>query len=226
MNQLLTTPTRYPLSTLLAILLLTIFATANIVDFSTGKPILQVDPAMDRLIADSGPETEFYEGVRNRFGNDDSIVLAVVGEDVFQPDVLASIARITGRLQKDDAVRSVLSLATAPNLRGMDGEIDASPFVTEEGEATGRPEDLREQALANPIYAGNLVSMDATTTAVLVHLKEIPEREFSRQGIDNRLLAIAEEEKGGSEVFITGAPRVKAETSRALLQDQIGRAHV
>lgn len=219
MSWLLTIPARRPAAVLLAVLALTVFSLSQIVDFSTGKPLLRVDPALDRLIADEGPETIFYEGVRKRFGNDESIVLAVVAADVFQRPVLASIARMTDRLQKDEAVRGVLSLATAPNLQGADGEIDVSPFVTSAGEPTGDPSVLRQQALDSPIYGGNLVSVDGRATAVLLHLKEIPETQFSREGIDQRLLAIAMEEKGDAEVYISGAPRVKAETSRALLKD-------
>ncbi len=219
MNRLLTTPARHPVAVLIAVLALTLFSASRIVDFSTGKPLLQVDPAMDRLIADSGPETDFYEGVRERFGNDESVVLAVVADDVFDADVLAGIARITNRLQEDEAVRGVLSLATAPNLKGADGEIDVSPFVDEEGIPSAPPSTLRRDALASPIYGGNLVSRDGRATAILVQLKDIPEIQFSREGIDNRLLAAAEEEKGSAELFMTGAPRVKAETSRALLKD-------
>src|SRR5262245_58433057 len=100
------------------------------VDFRTGEIHLRIDPAMDRLIADEGPETAFYEGVRKRFGNDEILVVAVVADEIFSADVLARIARMTTRFQAIDSVKRVVSLATAPNIRAVEGEIELDPFVS------------------------------------------------------------------------------------------------
>lgn len=219
MTRLATLIVRHPILVLAAVLAITAFFLSRMVDFRTGEIHLRIDPAMDRLIADEGPETAFYEGVRKRFGNDETLVVAVVADEIFSADMLARIARMTTRFQAIDAVKRVVSLATAPNIRAVEGEIELDPFVSASGAISGDLARLREQALANPIYAGNLVSADGRASAIVLELHDIPEAEFNRQGIDEQVLAIAQEERGDAEVFITGAPRVKAETSRALLGD-------
>lgn len=202
-----------------AVLLLTVFFLGRIVDLRTGEVFLRVDPAVDRLIPETGPDTEFYREVCKRFGSDHSVIIAVVADEIFSADVLPRIARMTARLQNLAAVRRVLSLATAPNVRGVEGELQVDPFVSESGELSDDPETLRRQALASPIYAGNLVSKDGRATALVVEIRDMPESEFNRAGIDQQLLAIANEERGTAEVFITGSPHIKAETSRTLLSD-------
>jgi uncharacterized protein len=211
--------TRHPILVLAFILAVTVFFLSRLVDLRTGEIYLELDPALDRLIAEEGPDYELYEEVRRRFGNDDNLIVALLADDIFTEDMLRRVARMTERFQDVDGVRRVTSLSTAPNIRGADGELQLEPFVPEPGEPLGDLAELRRQVIENPIYAGNLVSVDGRATAFVIEVRDMPEREFNRSGIDREIMAIAEEEKGPAEVFLTGPPRIKAETSRTLVSD-------
>jgi hydrophobe/amphiphile efflux-3 (HAE3) family protein len=208
----------HPIATLVAVLGLTLLAVSGIVDFRSGEMRLRLEPELDRLMP-LDEARRYYDDMRRRFGNDDTLTVAVVSEDVFSPEILPRVARMTERFEEVEGIRRVVSLSTALNIRGHDGELSIEPFYT------GLPEDpaelaaMRREALENPIYAGNLVSRNGRATALVVHLRKMSEAEFIDARIDVQLAAIAEEERGTAEVWMTGPPQIRAETSRVLLSD-------
>ena len=75
---------------------------------------------------------------------------------------------------------------------------------------------IREDVLNNPIYAGNLVSRDARTAAVVVYLDGVSDREFVDEEIDLAIAAAAEEVSGAAQVLFTGPAHIKAATTRLI----------
>ena len=206
---------------LIAIAALTVFAASRIVDLRTGVPTLYLDPSINSLLPANDESRRFYQYVQRLFGGDDTLVLAIVDpKGVFHEERLRAIKRMTERIEEVDGVHHAVSLANALNIRSSDDELRIEPFLPEH--IPRDPAALRrilEEALDNPVYAGNLVSRDGTATAVVVHLRDIPEREFLDFAIDRRVRRIAEEEGGDATIWMTGSASIKAESSRTLLAD-------
>ncbi len=210
---------RHPIPVLLAVGVLTALALLGLVDPRSGALRLAVNPAVDSLLPSSGPDLALYERARLQFGSDDTIVIALGVQDVFTPEVLSAVVRMTERMAAVDGVYNVLSLSSALNVRSVDGDVEVAPFVDEvpsDAEALAR---LRREALANPIYAGTLVSRDARTTALLVQLERLGGREVVARGIDTEIAGIAQAEAGDAEVWISGSPHVETVISRTILRD-------
>jgi predicted RND superfamily exporter protein len=217
-SRIATWVTRRPWVVLIATVLVSVLAALELVDPRTGAPRLGVDPSYDRFVPEDTPERAFNDEMIRRFGNDDTLTLAVVAPDVFSPDVLPRIEAMSTRFRRLDGVREVVSLSTALNIKGEDGDLRIEPFYT----GSVDPEELhrlRDEALANPIYSGNLVAKDGQATAMLVILQDMSEYEFAQSGIDERLQAIADEERGDARVWITGPSHIKAEVTRTILSD-------
>jgi hydrophobe/amphiphile efflux-3 (HAE3) family protein len=206
---------------LAATLGLTLFALAVLVDPHTGRIRLEVDPAADRLLPEDDENRRFYDRVRHLFGSDDQLVVALVTDDVFTPEALASLARLTERIRAVDGVREVLSIANALNVRGTEGGLEIAPFFRTPPESPAAQRGLRREVLGNPIYAGSLVSRDGRAAAVVVSFVEMSNREFRARGLDERIAAIAEQERGGARVWITGGPHIAGETARVLLGETV-----
>ncbi len=208
-----------------AILALALVATAiaigQIVDLRSGSLRLEVDASAERLLPEGDASRVFYERMRRAFGSDESLVVAVVAEDVFTTGHLERIARMTERLQALDGVRRVLSVANAEDLREVEGDLEIAPFF----DVDAVPEDaaslaeLRRRVLSHPIYGGSLVSEDGRAAAVVVSFGGLSNREYLRLGLDEKISRIAEEERGEAEVWITGAARVRSEMARILLSE-------
>lgn len=205
---------------LAAALLFTLLSVSWIVDLRTGTPRLVLDPSMDSMLPEDDDDRRFYDSVRALFGNDETLLVALSHErGVFTPERLGAVARLTERLEKVRGVERVVSLANALNIRAAQGELQIEPFLERLPTDAAEAAAVREEALGNPIYAGNLVSPDGRVTALLVFLQQIPDREFLERGVDREVRALAEEEADGAAVWVTGGALVKAETSRLVQRD-------
>ncbi len=218
-QRIVTAVTKHPLAVLAVVAAVTLLAAAQIVT-PRGELLLDFDPSSSRLFPADDPAVDFYQHVRRLFGSDETLVLALVDDDgVFTRPNLEAVQRLSERLQELDGVHHVVSLANALNIRGRDEELEIRPFIRRVPDDAAALAAIRAEALANPIYAGNLVSEDGRATAIFVYLEDIGDKEFLARDLDRKVAAIAEEERGDAEAWLTGAALVKAETTRMGLAD-------
>ena len=204
---------------LIGIAILTLASVLVLYDVGARKARIVIDPSMNRLMPDDDADRRYYESIRDRFGSDDTIVVALVGDPIFTPANLRAVTRVSQRIQRIDGVDRVTSLATAVNVRGEDGDLRIAPFLDGLSDDPAWVASVQREALSNPVYAGNLVSKDGRAAAVLVHLTIMSELEFVRRGIEGEIRKVLEEEHGDTDAWLTGAPIVKAATARTLLRD-------
>lgn len=206
---------------LAGVAVLALLAAASLVDPRDGSLRLGLDPSLNRLLPEDDPAREFYDHVRRLFGSDETVLVALVDDDVFTARNLRALERMTERLTALPGVHHVVSLSSAVDIRSEDGDLVIEPFVSRVPDDRESLDRLRREALANPIYAGNLVAKDAGAAALLVYLKDMTELEFVEGGTEEGIRRVAEEESGGAEVWITGGPWVKAAVTRVLLRDLV-----
>jgi predicted RND superfamily exporter protein len=210
---------QYTWLTLSLFILLTLLALAAIVNPLTGQVHLEIDPSANRLIADDQPSKLFYDQTRRIFGSDETLIITVAAADVFTPEVFDTVTRMTQRIAEIGAVRDVISLANAVDIRSIDDGLDISPFASglEDGSAT--LDLIRGRVLGNPVYAGNLVSVTGDATALVVYFDDISDFEYMRGGVHEQITRIIEEERGSSDTYITGTPFFKVAMAESLIKD-------
>jgi predicted RND superfamily exporter protein len=210
---------RYTWSTLALFVLLTLLALTAIVNPLTGQVHLEIDPSANRLIGDDQPSKLFYDQARRIFGSDETLIITIAAADVFTPEVFDTVTRMTQRIAEIGAVRDVISLANAVDIRSVEDGLDISPFASglEDGSATLA--GIRERVLGNPVYAGNLVSVAGDATALVVYFDDITDFEYMRGGVHEQIRRIIEEERGSSDTYITGTPFFKVAMAESLIKD-------
>ena len=102
---------------LLFVTVVTLGALVQIVDPSSGALRLIVDPSIDSMLPEDDAGRRYYDHVRQLFGSDETVLVALVSDDIFTASNLERIARMTRRIEALDGVHHVVSLATALNLR-------------------------------------------------------------------------------------------------------------
>jgi len=190
----------------------------GVVDLRTGALRLAVDPAIDRMLPEGDDERAFYDRARQLFGSDELLLVVLVG-DVFAPDALAAIQRLTAAVEAQPGVGRVLSLANALDVRPADGDVEVAPFFETPPADPAARVRLRERLLAHPMYGGSLVAADARATALLVSFDRRLRGDAPRAELSDRLGALAEAERGPLDAFVTGVPRIKAELGRTVLAE-------
>jgi len=198
---------------------LAVLALSAIIDPLSGRLQLEIDPSANRLIADDSPAKRFYDRTRRIFGSDETLIVTVAADDVFTEQVFNTVARMTERITDLNGVRDVISLANAVDIRSVEDGLDISPFASGLEDGSTTLEGIRARVLGNPVYAGKLVSETGDATALVVYFDDISDVEYIRGGIHDGILRIIEEERGSSEVLLTGTPFFKVAMAEILIKD-------
>jgi predicted RND superfamily exporter protein len=121
------------------------------------------------------PARKLYEQAKRRFGSDNLTVVLVKADDVFTPDALRAVARLTEGLERLDGVSRVESLTTVRNIKGEGDRLDTEPLVrlpvSDDPAEIAR---VRRDALGNRVFVGNLVAADARATAITIYTDSRP----------------------------------------------------
>jgi len=203
------------------ILALTVFSLTRIVDFGAAPPRMRLrfDSSVNRLLGAGDERRSLHERARRLFGGDDVLLIALAADDVFTPQVLGTVKRLADRLAALEGVDRVVSLFSALDLHRRGGDLVIEPFLS------GPPEDAaalaraRERVLANPVYAGTLVSRSGRATALIVHLEEMSASELGGSGLHERIEAAVAEERGALDAWISGTRHIEVITIDLLLSD-------
>lgn len=162
--------TRFPILSLLLSLCLA-------APFLIQLPRIQTVDNVDYFTIEDDPDVAFYQSIKETFGEDEFFVIAFSSPDLFTSPILRMIAAITQELETIPEVREVQSLANVDYIHGEEEYFEVRPFLERIPEDAPGLGTLREQALGNPLYVGNLISADGETTALVV----FPNR--TRQGM-------------------------------------------
>lgn len=154
--------------------------------FGSMAPFVRTVSNVDYFQLPNTPEHRVYERFKAIFGEDEFFVIAFEKKRLFQPDNLRMIKAITADLEASPLVRDVISLGNADNIVGTQQYFSVTPFletIPENREALDR---LRREALRNPLYAGNIVSRDADSAAIVVFTHNRPHNRDYRQQLLNQ----------------------------------------
>ncbi len=210
--------TRYAHQIVIGIILLTGLAILQLVDISSGKIKLQIDPSVERLLAEDDEAYQFYQSTRRIFGSDETILLLLQTDNVFSKAHMDVNLRLTRRLEKIDGVVRVVSLANALTIRGSEFGIDIESYADMTPVTPEALQIFRSQILSNPMYSGSLVTESGNVTAILISLADTPGYTFLNQ-VDSDVRDVIANEAGDHQIWLTGSPVLNLATTNVLLQD-------
>lgn len=212
MGQLLALPQRYPRSTLLLIVLLTVF-------FAVFGASVRFDSSADNLLPLGDPERTYYNEVREQFGSEEITVIGLFADDVFTTSTLAKIDRMSKKIEELEGVKEVVSLTTVKGVEMTDFGLTVGPVMKELPETPEEVASFRQRLMSNPIYIKNVVGADAKAAGLSVFFDPLSDQQFESLGLEDKIRAIAEEFRGPEEIAITGVPTLKVFGARFLKND-------
>jgi predicted RND superfamily exporter protein len=146
--------------------------------FAPKISITSIDNDLSAWISKDDSTYQDYERFRHEFGGTRPLIVALQGNTIFTAAGLQYVDRITRELERVDRVERVQSLATANIVRPLaagsddDGGIEVTPLFENRLSSDQQAADVRRDALDDPLLRGDLVSEDATVTAVVVTFDE------------------------------------------------------
>ncbi len=152
----------YRKTILLAIALVTALA-------ASALPGARFDNALDVWFLEDDPALVAHRELVDTFSSDELVVIGLEAPDVFAPDVLEVIDRVTRAIAEAPHVEKVFSLTNIESIASTDdlleiGELIEFPIVPETLPA------LRKRALANELYVGNIINSTGDFTCIVARL--------------------------------------------------------
>jgi len=196
--------------------LLTIISVAVLtVIFGLISARLQVNNDYDTWLPENDPVTILYKKVNTLFSASGVALVVLDLGDVFTPESLDRITKVTGTLEGVEGVFNVLSLSNVLDFRKEGDSLE----VTRLGERAGTgPESLarfRRYVLDRELYAGSLVSEDGRMAAILVNILDETDEVVVAEKIKN----ILEREGDTKKIYLGGDPVYTVYINQFMNQD-------
>ena len=153
--------------------LLTGIAVAGAIAFVPRANITDIDNDITAWFSKSDPVYKDYERFREEFGGTRTLIVALQAdspERMFSAETLRYIEQVTGDIERVETVQRVHSLATATIVDAVADGLEVRPLI--ELAARRSPDVVRRRALDDDLIRGDLVSDDATVTALIVSFDE------------------------------------------------------
>jgi predicted RND superfamily exporter protein len=185
---------------------------------------LSIDPSVERLLPERDEERVFYEWASHVFGSDETVLVVIEQPDLFTREGLERVRRVHLALEEVSGVQRVTSLESVPNLRSGEDGFEVRTFTAAALEAGADLEQLRRDALANPLSRGSLVSDDTRFTSLVITLEArdggLTLTPALQEEIERTARAAAASDSMESvRIHVTGAPVLATAISQALLRE-------
>jgi len=209
---------RFPKSTLLVALVLTLF-------FAIQLPKLRVETEVDVYLPEGHPAVEYEDFVNEVFNYEESLVIAVFNEGpdgVFNPQTLAKIKRMSEEIAQIRYViaqrgEDIKSISTMDNIVGTEEGIEVVPLMEVAPTTRDQIEDLKENLYGNELFVGWLVSEDGTAAVILVKIEDGQDKQSHAYGEIKKL--VEREQGDGDRLYIAGQPVLEATFVEYIIDD-------
>jgi hydrophobe/amphiphile efflux-3 (HAE3) family protein len=153
---------RHRLKTMAAMLLLVAGLVSQI-------PRITIDTSMEGFLHQNDPAMITYNAFRDQFGRDEVVIVAVETEQVFALETLEKLKALHGELEaKVPHTDDITSLVNARNTRGEGDTLIVEDLLEVWPTSPEALAEVRERALANPMYQNLLLSEDGRFTTIVI----------------------------------------------------------
>ncbi|MCK5392790.1 MAG: RND family transporter [Candidatus Omnitrophica bacterium] len=170
-------------------------------------PKIKLDNSVDVFFdKKSGSYINFQEW-KEQFGSDDIVIVAFKDNDIFTSDNLRLIERLTEKFESLKYVDNVVSLTNVNDIIGEKDDFIVELLIEDIPEEIEGLTELKNRALANPLYVKNVISENGKTTAFIVELVKtegLGEDDYKKNTVSSVYKILDDEIGKSKEYFISG----------------------
>ncbi len=119
------------------------------------------------------PEIVYYKQFQEIYGNEELGLIVFKTEDIFQNEYLSIINNITQMLENMPGIQRTFSITKAEEAVGIDDEISFQTIIPEGYLSEKNLKNVKNNVLKHAVLVNNLISKDATTTAVMIEFGSV-----------------------------------------------------
>ena len=173
------------------------------------------------LVPVNAPEVRFDKSIRDQFGIEDEIIVLVRATQtngIFNAHTIQLVRDLTTDFREVPGINpsNVISLATEPSFRLRPGTFIPQKLLEPHLETQADLDQLRDDLQRIELYTGTLVSLDGTSTAILIGTPAVCDR--TQLYVQIKKL-IAGRQPAPEEITVTGAPVAESLLGIHILED-------
>ncbi|WP_321495876.1 MMPL family transporter [uncultured Desulfobacter sp.] len=123
---------------------------------------------MESLIMEDDPDLVFYEKFKRIFGEDEFIIIAFSSNDIFTPQMLSEIHKLTQKLEGIKEVKEVVSITNVESILGTKNDFFVQPLCEQIPESMEAAEEIKKRAFSLQSVKNNIISNDGKASLFLV----------------------------------------------------------
>lgn len=207
---------RYPWLCLLAVALITPLMAYGAKNLEFSSDVREIFRSNDPAFAQLDQIDEYFPASRGE------IEVVVISETTFTVEQFKTLKQLDLSLKSLAGIQRVLSMFSAVQSLGEGEEIELEPLFPEDLSKLDSWEDLRAQAVRNPLIIDKLLSNDGSLAVLVITLAEQERSVETERALVNSVQAKAEEVLAGTglEFRLTGLSAMRIEIVSALARDQ------
>lgn len=185
---------------------------------------IEVDNSLDVWFVQGDPALEAYDRYKQSFGNDETIVVAIVDpQGVYRPSTLERIRKASDEIDALPGVRRVTSITKGLHVHGVDRGLMIEKLLGDGPVTEAEAAAVKERVAMNPSFRGVIVTDSDTITLLLVDPKHSENFEKERASLIDRVTGIAKRElaagDSGLELHFGGIGVVYEGLNKASIRD-------
>jgi predicted RND superfamily exporter protein len=198
-----------------------IFVIAAITIFFISRyPYLKVDSSVDSLIITTNESYDYYKQTRKDFISDNISVVYIEDRNLFTKEKLTEVENIFYELKEVPGITQVDGLYNAKNFNGTSGILNTDPLIVNIPEQKAELENIRWNAMRNPLLMRNLISKDGGAIAInIIADNTTGEKEFNLRVTRDIDRVIKKLEGRVEKVFQLGTPYTRSQISSSIIND-------
>ncbi len=132
-------------------------------------PGISFESDVDRYLEPTDPVRVAYDQLREQFGRDDLLYVAITPPRIFEADFLERLRALHDRLEDElPYVEEVRSLVNARQTRGENDSLIVDDLLADWPETPEEIAEIERRALNNPFYRNLFLSVDGRTTGIVI----------------------------------------------------------
>jgi hydrophobe/amphiphile efflux-3 (HAE3) family protein len=181
---------------------------------------VKIENSLETLTIDDDTPLILLQQMEKDYGGNEFVVVSFKGNDIFSPQVLAMIERMTTMIEGIKNVERVLSLTNALTVKGDASGFGVYPLLPETSEQLKEPEELKRKVIVNKMYKDLLFSDDGKSTSIIAWILPLGKDDAARWEVVNAIQEIIDKEKDNRKFYLYGMPVYQKAIMDAMLRDQ------
>ena len=185
-----------------------------------GYKDLGVDTRLSSLLNEQDSSKKIYDKFVDEFGSDNTALIYIKDKNLFTYDKLVRLEDLVYELEELPFVEKVDSLFSVKNIKNIDGFVESNKLIDGTPEEQEEIDQIKIDALNNPLVIKNLLSNDALVTTINVSImKNDEDKQYSKYVYDTLEKLLNPLSNHYEEVFQIGSDRVSKEMKESLFND-------